>query len=51
MGARPFALFDEPYIRAFVNLLLDSLNKVLNHRIISGDPLNVIYEELQEKII
>jgi hypothetical protein len=46
MGARPFALFDDYYMRTFVDLLSDSLYKALSRRWIGGDLLDKIYKEL-----
>jgi hypothetical protein len=43
IGAHPFSLFKDYYIRAFVNLLGDSLYKAPSHTQISGDLLEKAY--------
>jgi hypothetical protein len=51
IGARPFALFDEPYMKAFIDLLSDSLYKTPSRHLIGGNMLDEIYKELQSKIL
>jgi hypothetical protein len=51
MGAHPFTLFDDYYIRQFISLLSDSLYTTPNRRQISNDLLDEIYQDLQSKIL
>lgn len=51
MGARPFALFDECYMRQFIEMLSDSLYKPLHRRQIGGPLLDQTYERLERQIM
>jgi hypothetical protein len=49
MGARPFSLWDDPYIKAFLDLLGDNLYTTPNRRLIGGDLLEKAYQELLDE--
>jgi hypothetical protein len=51
MGARPFSLFEDFYIKAFVDLLGDSLYKAPSRIQIGSDLLEKAYKTLQCKIL
>jgi hypothetical protein len=51
MGARPFALFDECYMRQFIDLVSDSLYKPPFSRRIGSDLLDEAYKQLRGQIM
>jgi hypothetical protein len=51
MGARPFSLFDHPYMKVFVDLLSEYLYTAPNRNRISTDLLDEVYLEVRGKVL
>jgi hypothetical protein len=51
MGARLFALFEEPHMGKFVNVLSDRLYTLPNRCAISRDLLNTAYIQVRAKVL
>jgi hypothetical protein len=51
IGARPFSLFDDLYMKAFVDLLSDFLYTALNCNRIGLNLLDEIYLEVRGKVL
>jgi hypothetical protein len=50
MGARPFQLFEEPYMKQFVLEVSDGVYVPPGRRLIGGDLLDQQYQELERKV-
>ena len=51
MGVRPFALWEDTYMRKFIDLLLDSLYKAPYRQVIGGELLLKAYEDVRGKVL
>lgn len=51
MGARPFALFEEPHMRKFIHVLSDELYTAPHRHAISGDLLTAAYDRVHSKVL
>jgi hypothetical protein len=51
MGARPFALWEDTYMRKFIDLLSDSLYKPPYRQVIGGELLLKAYEDVRGKVL